>query len=92
VDDRRAHVDAGVVHVSAAARGVATSGRPPTAAQSVSGNDATASDARFGVGGDVTGYLVPDNLREAYGAPVSFHVFLRYRPAGADHAAVTHVH
>jgi len=52
----------------------------------------TASDARFGVGGDVTGYLVPDNLREAYGAPVSFHVFLRYRPAGADHAAVTHVH
>ncbi len=49
------------------------------------------SDARFGVGGDVTGYLVPDNLREAYGAPVSFHVFLRYRPGGGR-AAVTHVH
>ena len=51
----------------------------------------TMSDARFGVGGDVTGYLVPDNLREAYGAPVSFHVFLRYRPARAN-AGVTHVH
>jgi hypothetical protein len=51
----------------------------------------TVSDARFGVGGDVTGYLVPDNLREAYGAPVSFHVFLRYRPARAN-ASVTHVH
>jgi len=51
----------------------------------------TASDARFGVGGDVTGYLVPDNLREPYGAPVSFHVFLRYR-SGAGRAAVTHVH
>ena len=35
---------------------------------------------RFGVGGDVTGYLVPDNSARAYGAPVSFHVFLRYRP------------
>jgi hypothetical protein len=51
----------------------------------------TASDARFGVGGDVTGYLVPNNLRDAYGAPVSFHVFLRYRPARAN-AGVTHVH
>jgi hypothetical protein len=51
----------------------------------------TASDARFGVGGDVTGYLVPDNLGDAYGAPVSFHVFLRYRPARAN-AGVTHVH
>jgi len=52
----------------------------------------TASDGRFGVGGDVTGYLVPDNLRDAYGAPVSFHVFLRYRPADGSRAAVTHVH
>jgi hypothetical protein len=49
----------------------------------------TASGARFGVGGDVTGYLVPDNLRDAYGAPVSLHVFLRYR---TGRAAVTHVH
>ena len=34
---------------------------------------------RFGIGGDVTGYLVPDNLKESYGSPVSFHFFLRYR-------------
>jgi hypothetical protein len=51
-----------------------------------------ASDARFGLGADVTGYLVPDNLRDAYGTPVSFHVFLRYRPGHAGRAAVTHVH
>jgi hypothetical protein len=51
----------------------------------------TVSDARFGAGGDVAGYLVPDNLRKAYAAPVSFHVFLRYRPARAN-ASVTHVH
>ena len=51
----------------------------------------TVSDARFGVGSDVTGYLVPGNLRESYGAPVSFHVFLRYRPTRAN-AGVTHVH
>jgi hypothetical protein len=35
----------------------------------------------LGIGGDVTGYTVPDNLKESYGAPVSFHVFFRYRPA-----------
>jgi hypothetical protein len=52
----------------------------------------TARDARVGVGGDVTGYLVPDNLRDAYGAPVSFHVFLRYRPWQDGRASVTHVH
>jgi hypothetical protein len=41
----------------------------------------------FGVGGDITGYIVPDNLKESYGAPVSFHVFVRYRgKAGAVHA------
>ena len=34
---------------------------------------------RLGVGGDVTGYLVPDNLSESYGSPVSFHIYLRYR-------------
>ncbi len=50
------------------------------------------SDARLGVGGDVTGYIVPENLREAYGSPVSFHVFLRYRPGNTSRAAVTHVH
>jgi len=40
----------------------------------------------FGVGGDVTGYLVPDNLSESYGRPWSFHAFVRYRgKAGAAH-------
>jgi hypothetical protein len=52
----------------------------------------TATDARLGIGGDVTGYLVPENLREAYGSPVSFHVFLRYRPGQDGGAGVTHVH
>jgi hypothetical protein len=40
----------------------------------------------FGVGGDVTGYLVPANLSDSYGTPASFHVFVRYRGrAGAMH-------
>ena len=51
----------------------------------------TPSDARFGVGGDVTGYLVPDNLHDAYGSPVSFHVFMRYR-APRQAGPVIHVH
>jgi hypothetical protein len=39
-----------------------------------------------GLGGDVTGYIVPDNLKESYGSPVSFHLFMRYRGrAGAVH-------
>ena len=42
----------------------------------------------FGIGGDVTVYYVPPNLRENYGNPASFHVFLRYRPR----APGAHVH
>jgi hypothetical protein len=34
---------------------------------------------RIGIGGDVTMYHVPSNLKEHYGGPVSLHVFLRYR-------------
>jgi hypothetical protein len=34
---------------------------------------------RFGLGGDVTGYYVAPALRENYGSPFSFHVFLHYR-------------
>jgi len=34
----------------------------------------------FGLGGDATAYYVPPNLLDNYGAPASFHVFLRYRP------------
>ena len=34
----------------------------------------------FGVGGDLTGYIVPSNLQEAYGSsPLSVHFFVRYR-------------
>jgi hypothetical protein len=40
----------------------------------------------FGIGGDATGYIVPANLRDSYGSPASFHVFVRYRGrAGAIH-------
>ena len=44
----------------------------------------------FGVGGDITGYYVPENLSESYGSPLSFHVFLRYR--GRAGARIEHVH
>jgi hypothetical protein len=43
-----------------------------------------------GIGGDVTGYLVPSNLREPYGSPVSFHGFMRYRFPGQT--AADHIH
>ena len=36
---------------------------------------------RVGLGGDLTVYHVPENMLEYYGAPHSFHVFLRYRPS-----------
>ncbi|HEX4913491.1 MAG TPA: hypothetical protein VFV51_06025 [Vicinamibacterales bacterium] len=40
----------------------------------------------FGLGADATGYIVPDNLKESYGSPASFHFFVRYRGrAGAVH-------
>ena len=51
------------------------------------------SNARWGsiaIGGDVTGYLVPENLKDSYGSPLSTHVFLRYR--GHAGAGPTHVH
>ena len=44
----------------------------------------------FALGGDITGYLVPDNLKESYGSPLSFHVFLRYY--GRAGARLDHVH
>lgn len=41
----------------------------------------------LGVGADITGYIVPDNLKESYGSPASFHFFARYRGrAGAIHS------
>lgn len=35
-------------------------------------------------GPDATGYTVPANLRDSYVSPVSFHVFVRYRPRRHD--------
>jgi hypothetical protein len=46
----------------------------------------------FGAGVDVTGYLVPSNLQEPYGSPVSFHLFLRYRAPRPPAGAPVHVH
>ncbi|MEO8076619.1 MAG: hypothetical protein ABI818_09845 [Acidobacteriota bacterium] len=48
-----------------------------------------ARSGRYGVGGDVTVYRVPRNLQSNYGTgPLSFHVFLRYRPS----VRMTHTH
>jgi len=46
----------------------------------------------FGAGVDVTGYHVPSNLKEPYGSPVSFHLFLRYRAPRPPNGAPVHVH
>ena len=43
---------------------------------------------RAGVGADVTVYRISDDLQLPYGAPHSFHVFVRWRPA----ASSSHVH
>jgi hypothetical protein len=45
----------------------------------------------IGVGADASAYGVPANLRDSYGAPLSFHVFLRYRAPARPQAPV-HVH
>ena len=45
---------------------------------------------RLGVGGDVTGYLIAENLKDSYGTPWSFHVFVRLRTGGTG-AAHTHM-
>jgi hypothetical protein len=47
----------------------------------------------FGVGADITGYAVPANLKESYGAPTSFHIFIRYRaPLASSPGGGGHVH
>jgi hypothetical protein len=51
---------------------------------------AAASLGSLGAGADVTGYLVPGNLKEPYGSPWSFHIFLRYR--GKAGTPLTHRH
>jgi hypothetical protein len=55
-------------------------------------NIATTVAGSFGAGGDITAYGVPGNLRESYGSPLSFHVFLRYRARPASRGGQTHVH
>ena len=44
---------------------------------------------RIGIGADATVYRVGENMLDSYGAPHSFHIFLRYRPA---RPAASHVH
>ena len=51
---------------------------------------ATPGWGTFGIGGDITGYHVPENLEESYGSPVSFHVFVRFRGRAGAH--LDHVH
>jgi hypothetical protein len=45
---------------------------------------------RIGIGGDTTMYYVPHELQESYGAPLSFHIFLRYRFATLEQGAPHH--
>jgi hypothetical protein len=44
----------------------------------------------LGIGADVTMYSVPGNLRDAYGSPLSFHMFARYRVRLGSQG--THIH
>jgi hypothetical protein len=44
----------------------------------------------LGIGADVTLYSVPGNLRDAYGSPVSYHLFARYRVRVGSRG--THIH
>lgn len=72
----------GVLHFHPLSRvGALTAGYVFDAAQSRAG--------RFGIGGDVSVYHVPANLADNYGTPVSFHLFVRYRPIQAN-AHLTH--
>ena len=36
---------------------------------------------RIGLGADATAYIISNDLQDSYGAPHSFHVFVRWRPA-----------
>lgn len=47
---------------------------------------------RVGLGGDVTVYGVAANLRDAYGSPVSYHVFVRVGGRTGSAASMPHVH
>ncbi len=45
---------------------------------------------KIGIGGDMTMYYVPLMLQESYGAPLSFHAFVRYRFGTAPNATAHH--
>jgi hypothetical protein len=51
----------------------------------------TGSFGRIGLGGDATMYYVPRELQESYGAPLSFHGFVRFR-FGTPSTDVEHHH
>jgi hypothetical protein len=51
----------------------------------------TTPSGTYAAGADVTVYAVPRNLSDAYGAPASFHLFVRYRPPVSP-GAPAHVH
>ena len=36
------------------------------------------SHGAFRIGADIKRYAVPENLREPYGSPASYHVFVHY--------------
>jgi hypothetical protein len=51
----------------------------------------------IGIGGQVTGYVVPDNLKEPYGQPMSFHLFFAYARHASGNPSVAaapggHIH
>jgi hypothetical protein len=50
------------------------------------------SAGTLGIGGDITVYGVPANLRDSYGSPLSFHVFLRYRAGPRPRGTHVHAH
>jgi hypothetical protein len=47
---------------------------------------------QFGIGGDATVYRVPSELRDNYGSPASFHLFVRYRPRSLRPHAMHDMH
>jgi hypothetical protein len=51
---------------------------------------ASRSFGSFGIGGDITGYIVPANLQESYGSPLSFHGFLHYQGKAGAHLQHRH--
>ncbi|MGH8103074.1 MAG: hypothetical protein ACREJQ_00965, partial [bacterium] len=42
----------------------------------------------WAVGGQASFYRVPDKLKEIYGDPVSYHIFVQWRPPRMHHAAI----